>query len=98
MKIKVTGVFTRPNLEVAWWSYSSQTGAVVSALIKSNDLEVWAVESKDGLTLNTVMLYHTQAAFDTFINDPTVMAERTARDEYYQSKGVTVNITKETIE
>jgi hypothetical protein len=99
MPIRVTTVSTRPNTNVAFWSFDAETRAHLKAEFKDTGklLSKTTETSADGLTRTVVRTFANKAALDEYKADPARAGAVESRDAYNTSNGTTTTTTVVTV-
>jgi len=101
MSFQVKNVFTRPDAFVVF-HMSVVPDAYVQHVLETYKntgkiSDIVTEVSPDGLSLNIVWTWISEAEFNTFSNDPVIVAQRESRNAYNAANGITMVQTTATV-
>ena len=91
MAFKIIETYTRTSPSTKWYQYPADHAAIINTLIAEKKMDLRTATSPNRIVQTVTVIFNTQEEWDSVINNPLLVSNFTARDEY----NVAHNIIKE---
>ena len=82
MAFKIIETYTRTSPSTKWYQYPADHAAFIETLIGEKKMDLQTVTSPNRIVQTVTVIFNTQEEWDNVRNNPLLINNFTARDEY----------------